>query len=483
MEMLREHELAGLLRAWIVPNVTDSLDRRLAQSFHSCFPMNSNLERPHTWSAELEVFMKTCTACEEQFEDKFSFCPVDGTPLNSLAAALAGYSMLDQSISDGQEIPLPLMAPQERSYIYQLTILSSSGLLERLAMELRFLKDRLRRAWPELKNDPITFSKRAVVDLGDFMRQRFGARDFLTGVSTALFLVLSIVFLVLLSGHRTETAANNADTSSVEILTLSPSIPIPMPSDKGIGTGSKGRVGFDQGKGEGSQPKPKRAQGGGSGGMGDELAAQQGRPPIPSEIPAPIPKLPPARTQALPVAGIDIDPVLWKQLPFPMYGDPRSKSTAPSNGPGEDGGMGNVSGTGIGDGKGDGFGSGTDGNIGEGPREIGGGQRGGGTGNRSYDPDHIFPVSQVAQRARVLSKPEPQYTEEARRKQITGTVVLRVVFSRSGEVTNIRAAQALPFGLTEKAIVAARQIRFSPATKDGHPVSVYMQLEYNFNLY
>ena len=36
--------------------------------------------------------MKTCTACEEQFEDKFSFCPVDGTPLNLLAAVVAGYS-------------------------------------------------------------------------------------------------------------------------------------------------------------------------------------------------------------------------------------------------------------------------------------------------------------------------------------------------------------------------------------------------------
>ena len=104
--MLREHELAELLRAWIAPTITESLDRRLAHSFLSCFPVNSNLERPHTWPAELEVFMKTCTACEEQFEDKFSFCPVDGTPLNSLAAALAGYSTQDRSSSTTQESQL-----------------------------------------------------------------------------------------------------------------------------------------------------------------------------------------------------------------------------------------------------------------------------------------------------------------------------------------------------------------------------------------
>jgi len=43
--------------------------------------------------------------------------------------------------------------------------------------------------------------------------------------------------------------------------------------------------------------------------------------------------------------------------------------------------------------------------------------------------------------------------------------------------------QSLQGGLTEKAIAAARQIRFVPATRNGQPVSMYMQLEYNFNLY
>jgi len=60
---------------------------------------------------------------------------------------------------------------------------------------------------------------------------------------------------------------------------------------------------------------------------------------------------------------------------------------------------------------------------------------------------------------------------------------LKVVFSSSGQVTNIQAMRSLPYGLTEKAIAAARQIRFDPATKDGHKVSMWMQLEYNFNLY
>jgi TonB family protein len=99
------------------------------------------------------------------------------------------------------------------------------------------------------------------------------------------------------------------------------------------------------------------------------------------------------------------------------------------------------------------------------------------------DPNKVYMPSEVTQKARILSRPEPQYTEEARKNQVSGTVVLRIVLSSSGQVTNISAISGLPYGLTERAIAAARQLRFSPAMKDGHPISQYAQIEYNFNLY
>ncbi len=99
------------------------------------------------------------------------------------------------------------------------------------------------------------------------------------------------------------------------------------------------------------------------------------------------------------------------------------------------------------------------------------------------DPNKIYSGNDVSTKARILSKPQPEYTEEARKNQTVGTVVLRAVFTSSGQVTNIRAVSGLPFGLTERAVAAARQIKFEPATKDGRPVSMYIQLEYNFNLY
>jgi TonB family protein len=97
--------------------------------------------------------------------------------------------------------------------------------------------------------------------------------------------------------------------------------------------------------------------------------------------------------------------------------------------------------------------------------------------------ERIFTGKEVDTKARLLKKPEPSYTETARSAGITGTVVLKVVFSSTGQVTNIRIVEELPYGLTQRAIVAAKKIKFIPAMKDGRYVSMWMQLEYNFNLY
>jgi TonB family protein len=99
------------------------------------------------------------------------------------------------------------------------------------------------------------------------------------------------------------------------------------------------------------------------------------------------------------------------------------------------------------------------------------------------DQQQIFSGKDVTAKARVLLKPEPMYTETARQAQTTGTVVLRGVFTSTGHVTKLRAVSELPNGLTERAIEAVRNIKFIPAMKDGRYVSMYIQLEYNFNLY
>jgi TonB family protein len=81
----------------------------------------------------------------------------------------------------------------------------------------------------------------------------------------------------------------------------------------------------------------------------------------------------------------------------------------------------------------------------------------------------------------LLAKPEAGYTADARKNEIAGTVILIVVLAKTGQVQNIRVVSGLPYGLTEQAINAARQIKFTPAMIDGTPVSTWMRLEYNFS--
>lgn len=96
--------------------------------------------------------------------------------------------------------------------------------------------------------------------------------------------------------------------------------------------------------------------------------------------------------------------------------------------------------------------------------------------------EKIYVGREVDVKARLLRKPEPSYTKDARDNKVEGTVILKVVLSKAGRVENIWVFTRLPYGLTEQAIKAARQIRFVPAMKDGKAVSMWIQLEYNFSL-
>jgi TonB family protein len=99
------------------------------------------------------------------------------------------------------------------------------------------------------------------------------------------------------------------------------------------------------------------------------------------------------------------------------------------------------------------------------------------------DYDRVFGPREVTRRPVITTKPEPGFTEEARKNDVEGIVRLRAVLSKTGEVTNISVVKGLPDGLTEKAIAAARSIRFRPAQKDGRAVSQWVIVEYNFTFY
>jgi TonB family protein len=110
------------------------------------------------------------------------------------------------------------------------------------------------------------------------------------------------------------------------------------------------------------------------------------------------------------------------------------------------------------------------------------GGKGGGKDMESGSDGSILPMS-ASLRPTKMYMEKPKYTEEARRNKVEGTVVLSVVFTADGRISNIRVLNGLPYGLTGKAIEAAQKIRFQPAVQNGKPVSVRGTLEFKFNTY
>jgi TonB family protein len=564
-KFVSDDELKSLLESWRAPQPSKTLDQRIVKSYHMEIGSGDQAVASAQFplSQHEVVKMKFCSTCKEEFADKFSFCPVDGTPLNVFVSepteSVVNPVVPAASVIAEPFIPAapaiagaPSMASVSRGE-YHLTMMDDAGLVGRLAEEIKDVAHEYQLTWPEFKRDPFGFTKRSLVGYGQMTGKFFGNRNVLAGLIVAVVamvalvgivglldraqpggmsrtgfitfaalagLILTGIFITWLSKSRNgavlgapESESNNAvmgmvvafsffllligggvllnfwqkkaaeEQRAADQLIVEQYIDIPNEQP----TPDEGTAGMNKGKGGGSKPKQEKAGGGGGGGRQEATPASFGKTPQVSltvpQVVAPDPHPPTIKNPALPVAATLVaDPMLIPPDARNLnYGLRDSKNLEPSSGSGTGNGMGSGTGGGMGPGEGSGYGPGRGGNIGGGDRNDGGGGPGGGGGGG--DPNRIFSGKDVTSKARVLSKPEPQYTEEARKNQVTGTVVLRAVFTSGGQVTNIRAVSGLPYGLTERAIAAARQIRFTPATKDGRPVSMYIQLEYNFNLY
>ena len=138
----------------------------------------------------------------------------------------------------------------------------------------------------------------------------------------------------------------------------------------------------------------------------------------------------------------------------------QTPSPSTSNGPGTGGGTGTGTGTGAGPGNGTGIGDGSIAGTGGGPYRPGAG---------------ITPPS-------LQREVKPVYTEDGRRRNVEGDVVMEVVVRSDGSVGTVRVLQGLGSGLDQRAIDAVRQWRFSPARRFGTPVDVLVEIAVEFRL-
>ncbi len=138
----------------------------------------------------------------------------------------------------------------------------------------------------------------------------------------------------------------------------------------------------------------------------------------------------------------------------------KGRDAGESQGAGAGGGAGTGRGTGNGEGLGAGIGDGSGGGTGGGPFRPGSG---------------IEPP-------RLLREVKAEYTDDARRRGITGDVVLEIVVRRDGSVGDVRILQGLGAGLDPRAVTAVRHWRFSAARRRGEPVDVIVEVAVEFTL-
>jgi TonB family protein len=174
---------------------------------------------------------------------------------------------------------------------------------------------------------------------------------------------------------------------------------------------------------------------------------------VPTPIPEPVPE--PPKPEAAPIEQLTIPAQTMAAAQQASVGVLESGDVSSLS-------TGSGSGTGAGSGQGSGLGQGS----------------GGGTGGGVYRPGSgiVNP--------RLVREVKPQYTADAMRAKIQGTVLLECVVLPDGSIGKVDVVKSLDptFGLDAEAIKAARQWRFVPGTRFGEPVAVLVTIELTFTL-
>jgi TonB family protein len=267
-------------------------------------------------------------------------------------------------------------------------------------------------------------------------------------VSTSLHVLVAAALLVIASldltraDERTDPIEVQAEPTRLVYLAL------PGPGGGGGGGGLRMKT-----------PPPK-AQREGPRKMSSPLPARRTPPPLEPPPPKPEPPPPPLEAKVLPPVMAPVAPIAADKTTQEGVLKEVPKNTPPSQGPGTGGGAGSGKGTGLGEGDGSGIGPGEGGGMGGGPYRPGSG----------VEPP------------RLLREVRANYTDEARRANINGEVVLEIVVRRDGTVGDVRILQRLGSGLDDRAIQAVRQWRFAPARLKGAPVDVIVEVAVEFKL-
>jgi len=410
--------------------------------------------------------VKYCSSCDEGFSEKFSFCP-------NCSASLQAFEMNPVGT---ESVPVEEPAPAAPAFITEPPVeengfsdisADTSAETEEFADDVDFEYDdeEVATPQPEVIRPAYAFAPAGATDDEGY---HLTVIEETNGKQRNGLLLAATVFMIVVVGAATtyslflkplDIGAIGSENSLAFVAEVEP-VPV-----------------------EEEQPKPNKDDAGGGGGGGKEEPTPASRGDLADQTKNPI-RPPDANTPRLDNPSLVLPPPSTEgnmkfEKKYNKWGLPNGLDGLSSNGTGSGGGLGNGYGTGQGNGTGTGAGNGNGSGYGNGNGNGNGNGDGDGDGPGGPPPS----VAKVTTPLKILAKPRASYTDEARAQNVQGTVRLKVTLLASGGIGSITPVTRLPYGLTEQAIAAARQIRFEPKKINGSPQSVTMTFEYNFSIY
>jgi TonB family protein len=102
---------------------------------------------------------------------------------------------------------------------------------------------------------------------------------------------------------------------------------------------------------------------------------------------------------------------------------------------------------------------------------------------KQFEGQPVYRVGSGVTPPKALNAPDPPYSEEARKKKVQGTVLLRVIIGPDGKAHNVVVTRSVGYGLDEKAVESVKQWTFQPSELNGTAVPVVINIEVRFHLY
>lgn len=443
--------------------------------------------------------VKYCAACEESFAEKFGFCPNCGQPMTAfeMNPVAVTPSIVEETTAASQPSveESNVVAPIFRSSAPTFEKSSAAEVVDAPIEEIEADEAEAVAETPIVEDEPKTFAAAAGATNGSGNHQSTN-----TTFQQSPAALDNDDFHVTVIEEKNSKQRNGlllaATILMVGVVSVSTVYSL---FDRELGVGAIGDEGLfsmvvvDDAPMEVELPEEKKIgdEGGGGGGGGRNDNEPVGKGTIPPQLKERF--LTPSN-EDISVSNPAIKVTRATKGPNDIIptnrstvnGDPNSTNPNRSSGLGPDNlGMGQNGSGGFGNNGRDGQGSNGDGGIGNAP--------GGNYGNNPGGPGGVRPPPSaptappkpagVTQKYKIIAKPRADYTDLARQNQVTGTVTVKVTFLSSGQVGSVVPVNGLPYGLTEKAIAAAKAIKFEPAKRDGVPYTITATVQYNFNIY